>query len=364
MAFYFRQIAVIAFASGILLILALKDLRRLKIFLSYTLGFMVPASVWYVRNFLISGSMEPSYGRKIWQAQASNPFAGTLTLGGLIARIFRRIWFFDLHLEKDLLLGPYGHGLFAAWIILLAFLLIGFFYELFKQKNIAAVFYVPYLAAISSWEGWVPRYLLPVLPLSLFFIFRGLELVFKAVFRKKLFGQWLAAQIIFLWLVLNLLRTITAISFQHTPLLYPPEQLAFQEREAVSLIGAKNFAYYPDAFEWKKKGSEYLLAKEASYYHFFAMAEWTRKNLQPGEVVVCRKPTLFAWQSRGRSVQYPAELDVDKFLTETEKRGGNHLLIEEISPELRPLLFQFWQSRPERFKLEKQIGETYLFKLE
>ena len=363
-AFYFRQLAAIAFASGIFIILLSKNLRRINIVFGFGLGFLLPASLWYVRNFMIAGSLEPIYGSKFRTGHLGNPFSATLTLGGMIFRIFKRIWFYNLRLEKAILLAPHWRGLHVVWIILLIFFLIGLGYELIKPKNIAAIFYVPYLVVISGYGIWAPRYLLPLLPLSLYFIFRGLEFALGIVLRKKLAGQMIAAGIIFLWLICNLAETREIVAFQHSPKFYPTAQLMGNEQEAVALIGRKNFAYYPDAFEWKKKGPEYLLAKEAAYYHFFAMAEWAKKNLRAEDVVVCRKPTLFAWQSEGKSMQYPPELDVDQFLDEVKKRGGGYILIEEISPELRPILFSFWKNRPERLKLVKQIGDTFLLSLQ
>jgi hypothetical protein len=80
--------------------------------------------------------------------------------------------------------------------------------------------------------------------------------------------------------------------------------------------------------------------------------------------VVCRKPTLFAWLSQGRSIQYPAELDAEKFLAALQSRGGEYVLIEEISPELRTVLLEFWKSHPERLKLQKQLAGTLLLKLD
>jgi len=361
-AFYFRQIAVVAFAAGIIAILASRNLRRAKVIAGFSLGFAVPASLWYLRNFLIAGAMEPSYGKKIWFAKASNPFAGTLTLPELVARIFRRIEFFSIHLSKDMLLGPGWPGLYALWILLLVFLVIGLGYELVKQKNIASIFFLPYLAAVSSWEGWVPRYLLPLLPLALFFIYRGMELVTGVVNIKTSVSRNLVISLFCLWAGANIWRSSQVISFQHTRLVYP-SAAAFGEQEALALIGPKNFAYYPEAIDWKKKGEQYLIAKEAAYYHFFAMAEWARKNLRPDDVVVCRKPSLFAYQSRGKAVQFPPQLEVDRFLEEVKKAGGKYVLIEEISLELRPVLFQFWQSRSDRLKLKKQIRETYLLEI-
>jgi hypothetical protein len=363
LAFYFRQIALIAFASGLAVILIDKRLRKIKIFFGYGLGFLLPASVWYLRNIMVAGSIEPSYGKKLFYAKASDPFAGTLGVFGLTARIFRRIEFFGYSLSKDMLLGLHGVFFSALWVLLLIFLSIGLVRELIRRKNIAAIYFIPYLAAISSWEGWVPRYLLPLLPLALFFILQGVSFAASMMTRKDLIGKWIAGLIFVLWLALSLVRGAATVDFQHTPLPYPPNSAA-NEKEAVSLLGPKNFAFYPDAYEWKKRGTHYLSAKSATYYHFFAMAEWTQKNLTPDQVVVCRKPTLFAWQSRGKSVQYPPELEVDKFLDEVKQRGGNYILIEEISPELRPVLLSFWNNRPEQLKLVKQIGDTFLLSLQ
>ncbi len=362
LAFYFRQLALIAFAAGFLAIVLTNKLRRLKIFLGYSLGFALPALIWELRNFLISGAVEPSYGRKLFFAQASNPFAGTLTLGGLIARMARRASFFSLRLEKDILIGSDWSGLKAIWIVLLALLVIGLGYELIRKKNVGAIYFLPYLAAVASWEGWVPRYLLPLLPLSVFFIYRGLGLVISAVGKNKNPAQYLAASFISVWLIFNFTRSLPVIIFQHTPQIYPPGTGA-EEKEAVALIGQKDFASYPEAWDWRIKGEQYLTAKSGTYYHFFAMAEWSKNNLKPDQVVVCRKPTLFAWQSGVKSIQFPPELNVDKFLAEVKKRGGNYILIEEISPELRPVLFGFLQSRPQHFEKIKKIGQTSLLKI-
>ena len=106
-----------------------------------------------------------------------------------------------------------------------------------------------------------------------------------------------------------------------------------------------------------------LVTTRTNQDHTERMAEWAKRNLKPEAVVVCRKPTLFAGQSRMKSIQFPAELEVDKFITEAKKRGGEYLVLEEISPELRPILFGFWKSRPERLALEKQISQTYLLRI-
>jgi len=362
LAFYFRQLAIIAFASGILALILSKNLRRAKVLLGYPLGFLLPAAIWYLRNFLAGGAIEPSYGKKLWFARASDPFAGTLTVAGLIERTMRRIGFFSWRLEKEILIGADGKIFTALWIMLLVLLLIGLGYELIRRKNISAIYFLPYLMAVACWEGWVPRYLLPLLPLSIFFIYRGLELVITGIGKNKNSSKAIAAAVIGLWLIFNFSRSISVIIFQHTPIIYPRTS-AVEEAEARALLGEKNFAFYPEAWEWRKKGEKYLLLKSGAYYHFFAMAEWAKRNLKPEAVVVCRKPTLFAGQSRMKSIQFPAELEVDKFITEAKKRGGEYLVLEEISPELRPILFGFWKSRPERLALEKQISQTYLLRI-
>lgn len=361
-AFYFRQLALIAFFSGLIVLFLIKNLRHKKIILGYSIGFLIPAGIWYLRNFLVAGAIEPSYAQKLWFAKASNPFAGTLTITGLLSRIIRRVGFFSFHLERDLLLGSYSQALIIIWIALLVFLLIGLGYELLRSKNISAVFFLPYLIVISSWEGWVPRYLLPFLTLSIFFIYRGISLCFKLFSKNQRINFQLTILIFSLWISLNIVRSLSVISFQHTPLFYPPFA-TLEEKEPMELLGAKNFAFYPDAFEWKKKGKQYLIAKSGTYYHFFAMAEWVKRKLPEDSVVVCRKPRLFAWLSAGKAIQLPAELDPDKFLSEVKNRGGNYLLIEEISPELMPILLGFWKEKPESFELSHQFSQTYLLKI-
>jgi len=361
--FLVRQLVGLAFASVIASLLFARGLPRLKAIAAYALGFFPPILLLYLRNYLVAGQLETIYNSSVWMGAGRSPFANTLTILGMAGRVWRRLELYGLHQMRDLLLGTGWHGSIALWALLMAFLLAGFLHELLKRKNSAAIFFIPYLLVSATWQNWAPRYLLPLLPLALFFIYRGFTLAAGIIFKSETMRKWLPAQIFSAWAVFNLVRLMPVVSFQHSAMLYPPEPLLAAEKESVQLIGRKNFAFYPDALDWREKGEAYLISKQARYYHFFAMAEWARRNLRPEEVVVCRLPNQFAWLSGVKSIQYPVELDAEKFWRESIKRRGGYLLIEEISPELRPILFQFWQSRPEKFKLEKQLGRTYLLRI-
>ena len=360
LAFYFRQIAIIIFFAGILTILIDKKIRQKRVISSYALGFLLFAGIWYIRNLLIAGSLEPSYAHKLFSAKPSNPFAGTLTIWELLERIISRIELAGAHIGKDILLGP-EKGLSWLWGIILAILLIGWLYELLKRKQISAVYFFPYLLLICSWEGLVPRYLLPLLPLAILFFYRGLYLLSRIFFKNEL-APGISTIPILIWLIFNLLRSINFIQFQHTPIFYPPENLP-SEKTAVELLGKKNFAYYWDAYLWQKKGEQYLLVNSVRYYHFFAMAEWVKQNLGPDPVIVCRKPRMFAWLTQGKAIQLPAELTPEKFLEQVRKRGGQYILIEEISRELHPLLLSFQNQSPEEFILKAKFSDTYLLEI-
>ncbi len=361
-AFYFRQIAVIIFLAGALAILLTKKLKRKIALFGFSLGFLLPCSLWYLRNFFIAGSIEPSYGKKLWYAQASNPFAGTLSFGELIVRIGYRIKFYLFSLAQDFFLGRDFKFFSIIWLALLVIILLGIGSELIKRRSIQSIYFFPYLIVISSWEGWVPRYFLPLIPLSLYFLLKGVEQIF--IWLKKPEFKFKALLLILSLLVfVNIYRVSEVVNFQHKKEMYPPKTLWQKEKSALALLGEKNFSYYPDAFYWKKKGEEYFIAKCSTYYHFFAMAEFARKNLEQDAVIVCRKPRLFGWLSQRKSIQFPAELALEKFFKKIIAKGGEYILIEEISPALHQLLMKFWKTNPAQLEPVARFGETYLLKL-
>ena len=61
------------------------------------------------------------------------------------------------------------------------------------------------------------------------------------------------------------------------------------------------------------------------FTHYFAAAEWSETNLEPGCVIVCRKPYLFHVVSGHKTMNFLFNREPDKIFRDMVDRGADYL---------------------------------------
>lgn len=212
---------------------------------------------------------------------------------------------FDFPLEKWILLGLIVAGFTAGRGVKQGNLL-----SLLRSLQIHDWYTLGYLAMLFTLPGSPARYLIPVLPFLLFYLFRGVDLLTN-LSRRPFLARAIPA-VLTLGLFLS--------SFH----------------EDMNLIAMR-------------RGQTGYSGYWGNYYQ---AALWIRDNTPPGSWVAARKPTLVWFWSRRESDLYPWTLDLERGWQEL-KRRFDYVLVDYLPffPETRKYLVPLIQAHADRFEV-------------
>ena len=173
------------------------------------------------------------------------------------------------------------------------------------------------------------RYLHPIAPLLIFFLFNGIAAVVGIVF--KLF-KWKTSP----WLLQSLLVLIVIFGW-FTPL------YAKNQEDNRRMTNGKSWAQTPDP-----RLRDFVLA-----------AEWCGDNLPDTARIICRKPEIFYMCSNfHKSSLFPWYGEPDSIYNFLKEQNIEYMVIDNWFRHAYHTLYPCVQKYPEKFKLVKQIGEV------
>ena len=169
----------------------------------------------------------------------------------------------------------------------------------------------------TVWSG--DRFLLPILPLLLWYLMAGLRDLARRLKLLKL-PAYAAALLAVICLAANIGQAGTNL------------------KNLSDYAKGDRFAGYDDA--WRT---------------YFQASEWLRDHTDPNAVVVSRKPVFTYLVSGRQSFVYPYVADEKQVLDDIDRRGATHVFLETFFGSSTQYLYPVIRDHPERFQ---QIGSV------
>ncbi len=213
------------------------------------------------------------------------------------------------------------HGLLG--LAVLAMLSWGIWLSLRRRVDPLAVYVVGYMVICLVWPWQGEKFLVPLIPLALFFLSGSVRVAEALLTRSGRRNLPLMPSLAVLLLVINL-GGDTALHLRRVANPYPPE--------------------------WQS---------------YFTAADWTATHLSQDAVVMARKPYLFHLRSGHLTVPYaPVEDDAD-ILTYLRSCGADYLVVGAVRPEQEDSMAGVISRHREMFAIEYATGppttELYRF---
>jgi 4-amino-4-deoxy-L-arabinose transferase-like glycosyltransferase len=293
--------------------------------LVFTLAVSVLLAPWMIRNRMAKQGEDKGYAYQLLLKNPYSPEEGTIGVAGLPARALRNVRIYAGTQLARVVLGSEGAGQKNAAVVaisVLCALLIsaGLIARLAAGPALLEVYVLVYLGVVLIWpEAWSDvRFLMPVVPLLLLYLVRGVELGARAVrFTTTVPGITAAAA--------GLVLALVGLGSQ---LVRVPENLGM----VGDYLAGDRYAGYP--VNWR---------------HLYGAADWVKENTPESSVVTVRKPRLF-YLHTGRKVNgYPFTTDRDSVFAEISRT--DYVVIDAVSGTTYRYLLPAVQEHKESFKV-------------
>lgn len=293
LAYFTRSAGLPLVAAGFLFLGLRRSWKTLGIF-SGVLG--VPALLWWLRGTVAGGG---EYTAEFWLLDPYQPHLGTVGLGGLVQRGGENLVAYVTEIIPAGILGdavpfvaPIGLG-FAL------FSLVGWGLCLREKIGVAELFLPLYLGLVLVWpQAWSgDRFSLPLLPLMFFY-----------------------SVVAFGWLTGSLPKRV-------------PEVVATVLLLVVAI---------PCGLEWTRIARQAGSCRDVTasgdptscltrgQAEYFALAEWSGRNLPAGASVTTRKPRAFFLMSGVKARSIPLVQGADEFLGQIREGGTEYLTLDVL----------------------------------
>jgi hypothetical protein len=200
-----------------------------------------------------------------------------------------------------------------------------------KHVSVWEIYTILFLGIAFSWpEVWTgDRFLLPILPLLFYYLFKGIKVLIK----KSQAVSGLVTGFCVLFAIINFIQTT-------------PANLA----NFNAFIRGDKMAGYPS--DWQ---------------HYFQALEWIKNNIPENAVVISRKPQFTYLFSHHKSAGYPFTSDENKIFEAFQKNHAQYILFDRFNwtgttvKYLGPIV----QKYPDKFHViyKTSAPEMYVLKI-
>ena len=324
--YYVRSIGIAFIGAGTLFYLIK---RRWRKFLYYNVVGAALSLPWLIRNQLLEGSAT-GYIEAFLLRNMYEPEAGYNDVWGVIGRFFTNVSIYSAREMPRVLAG--SNSLWSTTVpmkglalVLCGFMVIGFLYVVRKRLGVAENYFALSFLAILLFEDVVSdvRYLMPLVPLMLFYISDGLTLAAKKATSLRNHAAPAVA-------VMAVIATIGAFS----QLERAPQNIEMIRRYRA---GDRFAGYHPN---WRS---------------FFVASDWVSANTPEDAVVTVRKPRLFHLWTGRKITEYPFSTDPDSVLDVI--LDSDFVVVDQISGTTGQYLVPAIEKAPERFATVFQSDE-------
>ncbi|MEE9372629.1 MAG: hypothetical protein V3V00_06205 [Saprospiraceae bacterium] len=287
--------------------------------------------------------LENSYLKQLMEVNPYRPEMGTLTFSTFIDRIVSN---FDRYLSKEIPSGMFpiiemgpsqvATGMhYILGIIAVTFMIIGMIrlkdYKAFIFLYIGASFAI-FLMWPEAWFG--VRFMLGVMPVMLILFYNGLlettDFISKIISLKT---NWIGYATLGVMMVLTL------------GIAHPSAQQA----NTITKLNSYSKQNYP-----------------LSFANYFDLAIWTKNSINSDEIILCRKPAMFALFSDGKTNNYPYTQDKIEFYNGIKNSNSKYIVLDQLGySSTGRFVLPRVNAEPEKFEVIYQTKEpkTYLLKV-
>jgi hypothetical protein len=238
---------------------------------------------------------------------------------------------FNRYMSSEIQSAVFGYepdynkaSMMAGFLVLL---FVGFGIYKAKKLQIALAGYI--LATFAILMIWPPvwtgvRFMLPIVPLLIFFFFYGVYSILAILLEKIKFSDKAIKQYIpYVFIVFMLI---------YTPRL---KELNRAARKPLNPL----------------------------FHTYFELAKWTKNNLPKDAIIICRKPILFHLYSEHFVQGIVRENDPDKALEIMKKDGYNYIVLYGDGLSQRYFI-PLYNKYPEKFPIIQKVGNPPVYLME
>ena len=270
---------------------------------------------------LVRGSGHNIYMRAYILVDWYDVERGYVTLGGLLARMIANGEQYLLRLIPGSIAPA---DAYTPLLLLIALIVaIGLVRHLVRLHP-AALYYVLMIAILLAWpRKWaVYRYVLPLLPLSLFFFIRGISTVAELLARR----------------------------FHRVP-------AAAKWGAVACLVGGLAVVNLVDVMQYRPRA-------DLRWQSYFQALRWLRANTKPAAVVMCRKPYLGFLLSQRRTVGVPRSTSKAAFYQRLGDAGVDYVVVDSLRlPGTRQVVVPRIRQEQRQYTLIYRSPTVWIYKV-
>jgi hypothetical protein len=322
-AYYIRSQGIALF-GGIFLYLLVR--RNWNYLLATSAGFIALIIPWMVRNAQLGDS---PYKKALTYKNYYDTSQGKMEgIGDWLERFGEN---FSRYMSSEIPSAVFGYepnydnaSMTAGFLVLL---FVGFGIYKAKKLQLAIAGYI--LATFAILMIWPPvwtgvRFMLPIVPLLIFFFFYGVYSVLAILLEKiKLSDKSIKQYIPYTFIVFALI---------YTPRL---KELNREARKPMNPL----------------------------FHTYFELAKWTKKNLPDDAIIICRKPILFHLFSEHYVQGIVKENDPEKALKIMKDKGYNYIVLYGDGLSQRYFM-PLYNKYPEKFPIIQKVGNPPVYLME
>ena len=306
--------------------------------------FFVAAGSWYLRNYLVTEDHSNSYFEEFFVKIPNSSISPMINVSDVSERIYVNCHYYLKQL--GMILWPFSsnmnmESMFTLGAIIAILTVAGFIAVVRNHRGPTEIFFLAYVSLILVWGHFENRFLIPLFPIIVCYIIKGIEEIISLAghfckFSEKKYGKFLSRAILCFIISTIFISNMTA-------------NIVFVEK-AIQIRNVRGFEINP-------------------YFHVVAMNErmarmlnlcvFLRHNAEQNGVILCRKPRLVSLVSGRPAIGGPFDPDPDKFVEHMKKNKISYLIVDEVHEESHEYFIPPIKYHPNCFRLVYRIPETY-----
>lgn len=314
--------------------------KNLLMALGFSVSFVLAGGAWALCNRIAIQGKKATYFKEFLVKDPFNADSHLVGLFDILDRIGMGILYYLQSLS--LTIWPFNTNpdpgrtlLFGLIIVSIA--LFGFIQVIRKKRGAPELYAIAYSSLILVWAFREARFLIPLYPVFIYYLIKGLEGIFVSV--------------------------RTAISVFRRPAA-PYIAVAGVALVMLSSNLNANVKFLRKTSKMRKaKGEEinstfHLKAVNQGMAYMLKLAIYLRQNSEEDAIILARKPRLVSIASNRLTLGGPFPPDPNEFLAELERKNISYLVVDDVYKETKDYFIPAIEAHPERFRVFCRVDKT------